>query len=85
MASGKAVVGVDEGGYRETVVAGETGWLVPPTPQALADTIASAGPDRLAAMRPACERRAAAFDSRLFVERMRSAVNAARSGIEANK
>jgi len=43
MASGKVVVGVDEGGYRETVVAGETGWLVPPTAQALADAIGSRG------------------------------------------
>lgn len=85
MASGKAVVGVDEGGYRETIVPGETGWLVPPTAEALAEAIGSLRPDRLEAMRETCERRAAAFDSRIFVERMRSAVAAARARIEADK
>lgn len=30
MAAGKPVIGVDEGGLRETVVDGETGVLLPP-------------------------------------------------------
>lgn len=37
---GRPVIATDHGGARETVVPGETGWLVPPNdPQALADTI----------------------------------------------
>jgi glycosyltransferase involved in cell wall biosynthesis len=88
MASGKAVVAVDEGGYRETVVPGETGWLVPPVAAALAEAIASAQPEKLEGMRAACERRAAAFDSRVFVERMRSVVSSVArvpAGVETDK
>ena len=75
MASGKAVVAVDEGGYRETVVAGKTGWLVPPTPPALAEAIAAATPERLESFRPRCEARARAFDAPRFVEGMRAQVD----------
>ena len=74
MASGKAVVAVDEGGYRETVVDGETGWLVPPAAPTLAETIRAATPDRLEAMRPRCEARARAFDASRFVKDMRQRV-----------
>lgn len=79
MASGKAVVGVDEGGYRESIVPGATGWLVPSTAQSLADAIAAVRPEQLEGMRAACEERAAVFDSRVFIERMRSIVTAATS------
>lgn len=85
MAAGKAVIGVDEGGYRETVVPGETGWLVAANPVSLADRIAAVQPDRLEGMRAACERRAASFDSRAFVDRMRSVVVETKSGTEADK
>jgi len=85
MAAGKAVVGVDEGGYRETIVPEETGWLVPPDPAVLAETIASIQIDRLEGMRTACERRAASFDSHSFVERMRSVVAQATAAVEADK
>lgn len=37
MASGKPVIAVDRGGPRETVLDGETGFLVPDTPAAFAD------------------------------------------------
>ncbi len=72
MASGKAVVAVDEGGYRETVVSGETGWLVPANVEALAAAVAAATPDRLEAMRSRCEARAREFDVGRFVAGMRS-------------
>lgn len=85
MAAGKAVIAVEEGGYRETVVPEETGWLVPPSPSDLATAIASARPEKLERMRPSCERRARLFDTRLFMERMRRAVQAAIDGIEAKK
>ncbi len=75
MASGKAVVAVDEGGYRETVVSGETGWLVPATPKALAEAIEGATRDRLEAMRPRCEARAREFDVSRFVAEMRAQID----------
>ena len=77
MASGKVVIAVDDGGYRESVVDGETGWLVPPTSEALAGAIARATPDHVTRMRDACERRAQSFDSAVFVARMRALIEAA--------
>ncbi len=79
MASGKAAIAVDEGGYRETVIPGKTGWLVPSTPEAIAAAIQGATPERLASMRPACEERAKAFDRSVFVSRMRAVVAEAAS------
>ena len=76
MASGKVVIAVDDGGYRETVVNGETGWLVPPTAEALAGAIARGTPDLLERMRGACEARARSFDSTVFVTRMRALLEA---------
>ena len=40
MACGTPVLAVDEGGYRETVVDGITGWLLPRDPKAFAEKIA---------------------------------------------
>lgn len=74
MASGKAVVAADEGGYRETVVDGETGWLVPPTPAAFAEAISAATPERLEALRARCAARARTFDAVRFVEDMRARI-----------
>ncbi len=80
MAAGKAVVAVDEGGYRETVVPGATGWLVPANAESLAGTIARATPEALMAMRPACEARARSFDASVFLEKMKGQLElAARS------
>ena len=72
MASGKCVVAVDEGGYRETVVHGETGWLVPPTVEAVVGALEGATPERLRSLRFACELRARRFDRSVFLERMRT-------------
>ena len=58
MASGKFVLAVDEGGFRETVVPGETGMLLPPNPVAFAGAIASLTRDELAARVDACRQRA---------------------------
>ena len=85
MAAGKAVVAVDEGGYRETIVPGETGWLVPPTAAALALAISSTTVADLERMRTSCERRAAAFDTRIFVDRMRTIVRSAVEGADGTK
>jgi len=70
MASGKAVLAVDEGGYRESVVHGETGWLLPSKPEAFADKIKSLRIGEIEAMKDGCVARAAQFDESKFIERM---------------
>ncbi len=74
MASGKVVLATNEGGYRETVVHGKTGYLLPPSPEAFAGTIRQLDDSALNAMRDACIARARAFDEEVFVARMRSAI-----------
>jgi len=58
MASGKIVLAADEGGFRETIAPGETGWLLPPEPEAFATKIRQLGEDDLAAHADACRERA---------------------------
>ena len=80
MASGKAVIAVDEGGYRESVVHRETGTLVSPTVDAIADAIRRASTDDLERMRSACEAQARRFDVKRFVEQMRALVDETAGG-----
>ncbi len=70
MASGKCVLATDEGGYRETIVHGATGFLLPPTPEAFCEKIRSLDDDTLRSMREACVERARMFDEAVFYERM---------------
>jgi glycosyltransferase involved in cell wall biosynthesis len=74
MASGKTVLAVDEGGYRETVVHGVTGWLLPARAEAFVGMIQALHKDDLAARKPACIEQAKKFDVRVFVEKMRRIV-----------
>jgi len=69
-ASGKAVVGVDEGGLRETVLNGETGLLVAPTAQSIGNAVESIS-DNPKRFENACKRNALRFDKAIFVDRMR--------------
>lgn len=74
MAAGKPVIGVREGGLTETVLHGETGILLPPDPRPadVARAVAELGPAEALGMRDACERRAAAFDTAVFIRNMRA-------------
>jgi glycosyltransferase involved in cell wall biosynthesis len=72
MASGKIALVTDEGGYRETVLDGETGWLLPPTSEAFADKIRVLTRDKLETMREACLQRSMKFDEKMFISKMRS-------------
>ncbi len=74
MASGKAVLATDEGGYRETVVDGETGWLLPADVNAFAEKIKSLKEEDLEAMKDKCISRAKMFDDSKFVERIRALI-----------
>ncbi|HHQ45302.1 MAG TPA: glycosyltransferase family 4 protein [Candidatus Altiarchaeales archaeon] len=69
MASGKPVVAVDEGGYRETVVDGVTGRLVPADVNSIRNAILEVEKN-LEGYSSACRRQAAKFDSRLFRQRL---------------
>jgi len=62
---------VDAGGPRESVVDGETGWLVPPTAHAFADAMLEAtSTSRAEEMRTAARVRAAQFSWDRFVRRV---------------
>jgi len=72
MASGKPVVAIDEGGYRETVTP-ETGMLVKPDSDSIVSAVReiSRNPERY---RTACEARAREFDIAGFREHVKRAV-----------
>ncbi len=73
MAAGKPVIGVREGGLTETVLHDVTGILLPPdpTPDDVARAVSQLTPQAALAMRPACEARASAFDTAVFLEKIR--------------
>jgi len=68
MASGKSVVAVDEGGFKETIVHGKTGLLVGANKDELVRAVKeiSKGPEKY---KEACIGRAQEFDTSLFLER----------------
>ncbi|OPX65143.1 MULTISPECIES: glycosyltransferase [unclassified Methanoregula] len=72
MASGKPVVAVDEGGFRETVTP-DTGILVHPEPQGISDAIIAVGrsPEKY---HEACVARAKEFDIRKFADQLKRIV-----------
>lgn len=74
MAAGKPVFGVAEGGLTETVLDGETGFLLPPhlNHHHLKDAVRLRTPEVLFKMRSACEARARIFDRKAFVEKMQA-------------
>lgn len=72
MASGKPVVAVDEGGFKETVTP-ETGVLVHPDIEAIIDAITTVGTDP-EKYRHACIARAKEFDITHFAELLKRAV-----------
>lgn len=71
MASGKCVLATDEGGYRETIQHGRTGYLLPANPESFAEKIRDLDESRLLAMRDACIRRAREFDESVFLHKVK--------------
>lgn len=71
MAAGKCVLATDEGGYRETVVPGKTGFLLPPVPEPFVRSIRDLDESALLTMKDACIARARMFDETVFVEKMK--------------
>ena len=74
MASGKAVLATNEGGYRETVLDGKTGWLLPPQTGAFVKKIKELDRSKLERMKNACIERARVFDEKIFIETIRSII-----------
>jgi uracil phosphoribosyltransferase len=69
MAAGKPVIGVDEGGLRESLIPGKTGILLPadPTPEAIVMAVRQLSPAIAVSMREACEARASYFSRTRFL------------------
>lgn len=72
MAAGTPVLAVDNGGPRETVVGGRTGWLLPATAEAFAAQITRVfdGTVDVTAMRPVARERAEEFGWQRLVDRV---------------
>lgn len=73
MSAGKPVIGVAEGGLRETIVDGETGVLLPPdfTSEDIIAAVDKLTPSRAMTMRRACETRASLFSQQNFLNGLR--------------
>jgi glycosyltransferase involved in cell wall biosynthesis len=78
MAAGKPVIGVAEGGLRETILDGETGCLLAPDPtvDAVVNAVTAMTPEKALAMRQACEAQALRFGSGRFREEILAFVRA---------
>lgn len=77
MAAGKPVIGVREGGLRETIVHETTGWLLDPRLETgdLVAGVRACTVERAQAMREACERRASIFTDEIFEQRLMTALD----------
>jgi glycosyltransferase involved in cell wall biosynthesis len=73
MASGKPVIAVNAGGFRETVTR-ETGRLVNPDLPSIIDAVKEVSDDA-DSFRRACQARAQLFDISIFAEKMKAVVN----------
>ena len=73
MASGKPVVAVNEGGFKETVVHGKTGLLVEADRDELVKAVKEISKDPQQ-HKDACKKRAVDFDTSIFLEKMQKAM-----------
>ncbi len=76
MAAGKPVIGVSEGGLKETIVHEHTGFLLPvnPTQQDVIDAVVRMDEGTALSMRAACESRAEKFSGQEFIKAMKNAI-----------
>lgn len=74
MASGKPVVAVNEGGFKETMVQGKTGQLVEANRDELMRAVKEVSKDPQK-YKEACKKRAADFDTSIFLEKMQKAIH----------
>lgn len=74
MASGKAALATNEGGYRETIIDGVTGWLLPANVDAFVNKIKKISTHELEKIKDECISRALEFDEKKFMEKMKSLI-----------
>jgi glycosyltransferase involved in cell wall biosynthesis len=77
MAAGKPCIGVAEGGVKETVINGKTGYLCPANPN-INDLIKAVNfmtSSRALSMRKACEERSRLFSKEIFLAKMEKIIN----------
>ncbi|MEM5808888.1 MAG: glycosyltransferase, partial [Candidatus Aenigmatarchaeota archaeon] len=69
MASGKPCIGANEGGLKETIIHGKTGFLINPTVNNLIKTIKHLTPEKAEKMKKDCIKRAKEFDISVFYKK----------------
>lgn len=76
MGAGKPVIGVNDGGLQETIISGETGWLLPsePTENDIIDLVSSLSNESIINMRNRCLRRAQEFSTENFYNEIEKAL-----------
>lgn len=77
MAAGKPLIGVDEGGLRESVVHGSTGLLLPadPSVQNIVSAVRQMSSGLALSMRRACEARAVEFSRHRFINAFKQLIS----------
>lgn len=78
MAAGKPCIGVAEGGVKETVIPGKTGYLCPANPNVddLIKAVNFMSSSLALSMRADCEKRAKCFSKEIFLMKIRKIMNA---------
>jgi glycosyltransferase involved in cell wall biosynthesis len=75
MSAGKPVVAMNEGGYKETMINGKTGFLVNANAEYIVKAVKSIS-NNPAKFRKACEERASKYSVKIFIEKMRKEIHA---------
>lgn len=75
MASGKPCIAVNEGGCRETVLNGKTGFLIKPDKEKIKKYVRILTPELAKRMKRACITQAKKFDIKVFVKNIKKEVN----------
>lgn len=77
MAAGKPIIGVKEGGLKESIIDGETGLLLPadPDPEMIVEAVSKLSPALCASKRFQCEARAASFSEARFLSEINKLIH----------
>jgi glycosyltransferase involved in cell wall biosynthesis len=74
MASGKVVLASNEGGFRETIKDGKTGWLLEPRAHEFIEKIRELDNETLESRKLDCVERAREFDESVFIGKMKKII-----------
>ncbi|OUJ19308.1 Glycosyltransferase, AglL family [Methanonatronarchaeum thermophilum] len=70
MASGKPVLAVNEGGYKETIINKKTGWLLPPKKERFKEKISKIDKQTIMSMKKNCQKNAEKFNKNKFFKNL---------------